>query len=116
MADPFRTLALRSRVMKAGALVLLAIFLGAIAYLQFGSVVTEGRDVKAEVLRLGTYPVAGVAGGNLPIVTVRLPDGSIREVRATWADVNDCMPGRWISLVQRGTALQVGQPGCSAEL
>ena len=114
MTDPFRSVALRSRVLKAGALVLLAIFLGAIAYLEFGSVITDGRDVRAEVLGVGTYPVAGVAGGNLPIITVRLPDGSIRKVQATWADVNGCIPGRWMSLVQQGTALQVGRPGCSA--
>jgi hypothetical protein len=113
MADPFRTVALRARVMKAGALVLLAGFLCAISYLEFGTVLTNGRVVKAEVLSLGTRPAARVAGGDLPIVTVRLPDGSIREVQATWADVNDCKPGRWISLLQHGTAVQVGQPGCN---
>ena len=100
--------------MKAGALVVLAALLGAISYLEFSTVVTNGRVVKAEVLRLGTRPAARVAGGDLPIVTVRLPDGSIRDVQATWADVNDCKPGRWISLVQHGTAAQVGQPGCNA--
>ena len=113
MTDPFRTVALRSRVVKIATLALLATFVSAIAYFQFGSLVTEGHDVRAQVLNVGTYPVADVAGGNLPIVTVRLPDGSIRNVRATWADVNGCISGRWISLVQQGSALQVGQPGCS---
>jgi hypothetical protein len=113
MADPFRTVALRARIMKAGGLVLLAGLLSAIWYLEFGTVVTNGRVVKAEVLRLGMRSAAGVAGGDLPIITVRLPDGSIRDVQATWQDVNDCKPGRSIFLVQRRTALQVGQPGCS---
>ena len=98
--------------MRAGALALVAAFLFAVWRLQFGTVVTDGRVVKAEVLRLGMHPVAGVSGGDLPILTVRLPDGSIRDVEATWTDVNDCKPGRWISLVQQGIALQVGQPGC----
>ena len=96
-------------------MVLLAGMLCAIAYLEFGSVVTNGRVVRAEVLRLGARPAARVAGGSLPIVTVRLPDGSIRDVQATWADVKDCKPGRWLSLVQQGTALQVGRPGCNTE-
>ena len=112
MADPFRTLALRGNIVRAGALALVAAFLFAVWRLQFGTVVTDGLVVKAEVLRLGMHPVAGVSGGDLPILTVRLPDGSIRDVEATWADVNDCKPGRWISLVQQGIALQVGQPGC----
>lgn len=68
--------------------------------------------MKAEVLRLGMHPVGGVAGGDLPILAVRLPDGSVRDVEATWADVNDCKPGRWISLLQHGIAVQIGQPGC----
>jgi hypothetical protein len=112
MADPFRTVAFRERIIKVGALVLLAGLLVAFSYFKFGTVVTDGRSVNAEVLRLETHPASRVAGGDLPIVTVQLPDGSVREVQATWADVTGCQPGRWISLLQRGTALQVGQPGC----
>ena len=99
-------------MIAAGALVLLAALVFAISYLDFGLAVTEGHAVKAEVLRLGTRPAARVSGGDLPILTVRLPDGSIRDVQATWADVNGCKAGRSISLLQRGNALQVGQPGC----
>ena len=72
--------------------------------------------MKAEVLRLGTYPVGGVAAEDLPILTVRLHDGSIREVQAAWADVDDCKPGRSISLLQHESALQVGQRGCALSL
>ena len=98
--------------MTAGALVLLVALIYAKAYLNFGNVVTDGEVVKAEVLRLGTRPVARVAGGELPILTVRLPDGSVRQVKATWPHVKDCKRGRWISILQHGTALQVGTPGC----
>jgi hypothetical protein len=99
--------------MKAGAFVVLAALSGVIAYLKFGMVITDGIVVKAEVLRVGTYPAGGVAGGNLPIVTVRLPDGSVRQVQATWADFDNCSRGRWLSLIQHGPALLVGKPGCS---
>jgi hypothetical protein len=112
MTDPFRTAALRARITAAGALAFIAALILAISSLHFGTAVTHGQVVKAEVLRLGTHPAARVAGGDLPIITVRLPDGSIRDVQATWADVNGCKPGRSISLLQQGKALQVGQPGC----
>jgi len=113
MADAYQTLALRERIAKAGALVVLLGFVIAISYFKFSTVVPSGREVRAGVLRLGTRPVGRVAAGELPIITVRLPDGSVREVQATWADVGDCEAGRSISLVQQGTALQVGRPGCN---
>ena len=101
-------------MMKAGASILLAALLLAIGYIEFGIAITDGKVVKAKVLRLGTHPVAGSAGGNLPIVTVRLPDGSVRQVKATWADVDNCKPSRWLSLLKYGTALQIAQPGCGS--
>lgn len=112
MTDPFRSLALQGRIKAGGALVLLAALIFAISYLRFGTAVTDGQVVKAEVLRLGTHPTARVAGGDLPILTVRLPDGSVQDVQATWADVNRCRPGLSISLLQQGSALQVGRLGC----
>jgi hypothetical protein len=112
MSDAFRAVVLRERITKAGALLALVGIVGSIAYLEFGTVVTNGRVVKAEVLRVGTRAAARTAGGDLPIVTVRLPDGSVRQVQATWADVHDCKPGRPISLLQHGPALQIGRPGC----
>jgi hypothetical protein len=98
--------------MKAGALIALTGFVVVTGYLKFGTVITDGRAVKAEVLRIGTRPTGGVAGANLPVLTVRMPDGAIRQVRATWADINDCRPGRSISIIQQGTAVMVGRPGC----
>lgn len=99
--------------MQVGALIILGGFLILSAYLKFGTVITSGHEVNAEVLRLGTRPTGSVAGANLPVLTVRMPDGSIRQVKATWADVNDCKPGRSISIVQQGPALIVGRPGCN---
>ena len=113
MSDAFQTVAVRERITKAGALLVLVGVVAAISYLEFSTVVTNGRVVKAEVLRVGTRPAGGVAGGDSPIFTVRLPDDTVRNVQATWADVADCKAGRSISLVQHGTALQVGRPGCN---
>jgi hypothetical protein len=112
MADPFRTAALRGRIMGGGAFVLVAALVVGVSYLQFGMPISHGHEVQAKVLRLGTRPAARVAGGDLPILTVRLPDGAVRDVQATWADVGGCKTGRSISLLQQGEALQVGRPGC----
>ena len=109
MDDPFQGAAIRERIVKAVALALLLCVVGAISYPKFGMVVTSGRTVKAEVVRFSTDPAARVAGGDLPVLTVRMPGGSVRDVPA---DVNNCAPGRWISLVEHGTAVQVGRPGC----
>lgn len=112
-ADPFEADAVRERINNGLLLILLAAFLCGLAYLEFGLVLTHGTPIKAEVVRVATYPAGRVAGGDLPILTVRLPDGSTREVLATWPDVDNCAPGGWISLVQQGRALQVGRPGCN---
>ena len=113
MVDPFRTVAIRERIAQGLGLALLITVICVVSYLLVRPYVTEGRIVRAEVLRVGMHSVGDGQGGDLPILTVRLPDGSIRQVTPSWAAVNDCMPGRWISLLQRGTALQVGPPGCS---
>ena len=113
MGDPYQNLMLRSRLTTVGALVMLAALLLAIGYFKFGIVQPAGALVQAEVLRLGTHPVARLAGGTLPIVTVRLPDGSVRQVQTSWADVEHCKPGSSLSLLQHGNALQVGRPGCA---
>jgi hypothetical protein len=114
MVDPLETFIIEDRIKQASGLVLLLLAACALAYLKFSTVVTNGGVVKAEVLHVGMYPAGRLAGGDLPILTVRLPDGSTRVVRATWQDVDHCAPGRWISLLQNGTALQVGVPGCNA--
>lgn len=115
VVKPIQTIAPQAaQFATAGAFALIVAILCAVSFLRFSTVVTKGRVVKAEVLRLGMDPASGVNGGNVPILSVRLPDGSIRDVQATWADVNGCKPGRWISLLQDGLALQVGQPGCSS--
>jgi hypothetical protein len=112
-ADPFEGVVIRERIGTAALVALIGAIPCAIAYFGIGRTVTSGTIVKAEILQLSTYPTGRGAGGDLPVLTVRLPDGSIRNVTATWADVDNCAPGRWISLLEQGRALQVGRPGCN---
>lgn len=114
MSDRFRAAAIRERITQTvGGLILLSAFLFALYYFLMRTDVSDGRTVNAEVVHVGTYPDP-LGTGDLPILTVRLPDGTIRVVQASWPAVSTCMPGRYVSLLQRGTALQVGLRGCYA--
>jgi hypothetical protein len=114
MVDPLKAFIVRERTRQAVGLCLLAAVAILASLLVFWppTYVSDGRAVEATVLRIGTYPAGKVAGGDLPILTVRLSDGSIRQVRASWSTAGDCLPGSQVSLRQRGTALQVGLRGC----
>ena len=116
MADTLKSIIRRERAKQAAALGLLLILalLGALSIFWPPTYVTNGRVVEATVVRVGTYAVGETQGGELPILTVRLPDASIRDVNASWSTAGKCVPGSRVSLVQRGTALQVGLRGCTA--
>lgn len=114
MADPITSMIVRERAKQAvglGLLLALAL-LGGVSAFWPHTYVTDGQLVEGSVVRIGTYPTGGGSGGELPILTVRLPDGSIRQVKASWATAGKCMPGSQVPLLQRGTALQVGLRGC----
>jgi hypothetical protein len=114
MADPLKSITVRERAGQAVAIGLLLVFalLAALSLFWPPTYVSDGRVVEATVVRIGTYAVAGSLGGDLPIITVRLPNGSIRQVKASWSSAGDCMPGDHVPLLQRGTALQLGLRGC----
>lgn len=112
MVETSRTVILRERSAQGLRLGLLIAATAVISYLLVRSYLTDGQIVRAQVVRIGMYSTGRGNGGDLPIMTVRLPDGSIRVLTSSWAAVNDCLPGRWISLLKRGSALQVGTPGC----
>lgn len=116
MADSVKRIIFRERAHQAiGLCLLIALALSA-AILEFWppTYVTDGQIIEATVLRIGTYAAGRFSGGDLPILTVRLPNGSVRQVRASWSTAGDCLPGSKVSLVQRGTALQVTLRGCRA--
>lgn len=110
-ADPFHAEILRERLTRAGGLLLLLAFMGALVWLVASTDFRRERDVEATVVRLGTYPDP-LETGDLPILTVRLLDGSIRQLPASWPAVNRCQPGSSISLLQLGSRLRVGLRGC----
>ena len=114
MRDPFKTVVLYERTNQVIGLSLLAVLalLGALSAFWPATYFTNGQTIEAIVLRVGTYSSSGAFGGDLPILTVRLPDGSIRQVKASWSSAGNCMPGSQVPIVQRGTALQVALRGC----
>jgi|SRR6185437_1282964 len=112
MMDRFRAAAIRERITQASwGFAVLGLFLFAFYYFLMRTDVSDGRPVNAEVLHVGTYPDP-LGTGDLPILTVRLPDGTTRVVKAPGSAASNCMPGRYVSLLKRGTALQVGLRGC----
>ena len=111
MADPFRAEVVRERMTRAVGLALLIVFLSAIVFVWVRAQAGDGRNVQAVVMRIGTY-ADPLGTGDLPILTVRLPDGSIHQVTASWPAVDRCTPGSSVPLVQRGTSLRVALSGC----
>jgi hypothetical protein len=113
MADAFQTVARREYITEAAWLAALIALLCFATFAWIRGDVSNGREVTAVVVRLGTYPDP-LETGDLPILTVQLPDGSIRQVLASWPAVSRCAPGRSVALLQRATALKVALRGCSA--
>ena len=111
MVDPFKAAARRDRIAQAVLLLMILAILGAFILFSNLNDASSGKEVVAVVTRLGTYPEP-LGTGDLPILTVRLPDGSVRQVRTTWSAAGRCVPGRKVSLLQRGTVLEVGLRGC----
>jgi hypothetical protein len=59
MTDPFRTLAIRRRIIAGVLLLLVAALIVAVSYLDFGMPITNGHEVQAQVLGVGTRPRDG---------------------------------------------------------
>jgi len=111
MVDPFQGVVRRELITRVGWLALLIAFLCILSFAWTRADVIDGRDVKATVVALGSYPDPRGTGDS-PLLTVRLPDGSTRQVLASWPAVSRCMPGRSVELRQRGPALKMGLRGC----
>jgi hypothetical protein len=114
MVDSSRTIIIRERVhhLIGLGLLVIAAFLAALLAFWPPTYVTDGQLVQATVVRIWMHSTGEGSGGDLPILAVRLPDGSIRQVPASWATAGNCLPGSQVGLRQHGSALQVGLRGC----
>jgi hypothetical protein len=110
--DPLRTLAVSKMIVLDGRSIPSRRSCAA-TFSWFRGDVSNGREVKATILKVGTY-TDPLGTGDSPILTVQLPDGSIRQVPTSWPAANGCAPGSAVSLLQRGTALQVSLRACTA--
>src|SRR3954451_23263241 len=98
MMDQLKSIIIRQRARQAVALGLIVFLAISASIFEFWprTYVTDGQFVEATVVRVGTYPVSGAYGGDLAILTIRLPNGSIRQVRASWSTAGKCMTGSQI--------------------
>src|SRR5688500_12054952 len=109
MKDPFKELN-RTERLKAGLwLLILIAFLATIAF-----VFSRARNPPGILVegRIQSFGVPVNEYGDMG-VTVRLANGSVREVLTKWVLVKGCERGDRIALVQRGTALSVDFTGCN---
>lgn len=108
-SDPFRSAIVRDRLIKVGGSLLLLSFFAILILIASRNDFRHAAPVDAVVVRLGTQPDDI---GEIPILTVRLGDGSIRQFRTSWAAVKWCDPGSRVSLLKRRNNLQVALKGC----
>jgi len=108
--DPFRDenrRDLRTKAFGAGALVALVLLIvGGFLYLNAG---TE-QAITGQIVRFGMY---ADDIGNRPLVLVRLPDGSEREIQTPRDVLLRCRVGDNISLTRNGSYLKITPDGCS---
>ena len=109
MADPLKELGWRERLTAGLWLLMLIAFLATISIMFGRSRNTEGKLIEGRVESFGV-PVN--KWGDM-VVTVRLANGSVREVLTKWELVKACERGDRIALVQRGLALNVGVMACN---
>lgn len=112
--DPFKAEAFRERRTLAGGLLLLIAFVFALLWWALSFDFPHERQIEATVVRVGTYPDP-LATGDSPILTLRLADGSIRQLPTSWPAAINCRAGSNISLLKSGNTLRVGLLGCNRD-
>ena len=109
--DPFR----RSwrewlvELARSWKLFALAIFLVAAIAAVFVVVTRTPERVEAQLIRFGSL---ATDEGDKPLLLVRLPDGTVRQVLARRSDVRLCRVGQTIHLLRRGSLLTLQPGGC----
>jgi hypothetical protein len=111
MAEPLRAQIWAERMRSGVWLLALLAVVATVLFVEDRLWNPQGQLIEARVIQ------SGIRAGkyrNTPIVTVRLADGSVREVQARWASsLRGCQSGDRIALVQRGSALTIGVKGCN---
>jgi hypothetical protein len=110
-SDPFRFESSREWLTTAGVVLSLLAIVVAALFSEYSYVFRSAQPFDAVVTKVGMRP-AGYEG-DAPILTVRLKNGSIRQVMAPWSAVKWCEPGSTVSLIENGRGYRVGLRGCS---
>lgn len=110
-SDPFRP-TWSERLRGSGGLwVSLGLAVFAISAVTVVLLVSSGEptQVEARLIRFGSQ---ATELGDVPILVVRLEDGTLRHVRARRADARACRVGRTVRLLRRGVTLRIQPGGC----
>jgi hypothetical protein len=111
MADPFRAEARREKAIQVGGALLLICLLGALVWI-FGVYMSAPMERSGgTVVRVGSFPSEF---GDLPVLTVKMDDGAVRQIKTSRRSAVHCIVGSRVELVERGSSLSVGAKGCSS--
>ena len=66
-------------------------------------------EVEGQLIRFGSY---ATEEGDMPILVVRLGDGTVRQVRVWRSDVRSCQVGGTVQLLRRGSFHRLRPGGC----
>ena len=95
---------------KSWKLAALLVVLSAIAIAALRTWTMTPSTVEAQLLRIGSLPSDT---GDMPMLVVRLKDGTIRQFSVRPSDVHACRVGSPIRLIKRGALLTLPQNGCA---
>ena len=109
VADPFASEVRRERLSWLVGFLALCLLLGVLVWLALRTDFRGAATIEGVIVRVGTY---AHETGDLPILTVRLDDGSTRQLRARRAAIIGCAKGSTIELLQQAGRFRVGPRGC----
>ena len=106
--DPFRQ-SWSQRLAPSWKLAVLAALLIGMVAVAARTLTAASTRVDARVIGFGSY---ATEEGNLPILQVRLGDGTNQQVRVRRSDVGACRVGSAVHLMRRGSLLTLAPGGC----
>lgn len=106
--DPFRQ-TWSQRLAASWRLAALAAVLMAVVAVAARTLTAASTRVEARLVRFGSY---ATDAGSLPLLIVRLSDGTDQQVRVRRSDVRACRVDSTIHLMRRGSLLTLAPGGC----